>query len=86
MTWLIEWDDRAQKELRSLDKSIQRKILEYLRERTTENPRTFGKELSGNKTGLWRYRVENFRIICRLEDKKLIVLVVAVGHRKEIYD
>jgi len=83
---MIEWDDRARKELRSLDGSIQRKILNYLRERTVENPRAFGKELSGNKTGLWRYRVENFRIICRLEDKKLIILVVAVGHRKEIYD
>lgn len=86
MTWQIEWDDRARKELRSLDPSIQRKIFAYLRDRSTENPRSFGKELSGNKTGLWRYRMENYRIICRLEDERLVVLVVAVGHRKEIYD
>ena len=52
MTWRIEWDDRARKELRSLDPSVQRKIFLYLRERATENPRNFGKELSGNKAGL----------------------------------
>ena len=85
MTWRIEWDDRARKELRSLDPSVQRKIFLYLRVRATENPRNFGKELSGNKAGLWRYRVENFRIICQLENEKMVVLVVAVGHRKEIY-
>ena len=82
----IEWDERARKELRSLDKGIQRRIFSYLRERTTENPRNFGKQLSGNMAGLWRYRIEDFRVICRLEDEKLTVVVVAVGHRKEIYD
>lgn len=86
MIWEIEWDERARKELRSLDKGIQRRIFSYLRERTTENPRNFGKQLSGNMAGLWRYRIEDFRVICRLEDEKLTVVVVAVGHRKEIYD
>ena len=86
MTWQIEWDDRARKELRSLDPSIQRRILTYLRERTTENPHSFGKELGGNKAGLWRYRLENFRIVCQLKEDKLVVFVIAVGHRKEIYD
>lgn len=86
MIWEIEWDERARKELRSLDKRIQRRIFSYLRERTTENPRNFGKQLSGNMAGLWRYRIEDFRVICRLEDEKLTVVVVAVGHRKEIYD
>lgn len=86
MTWRIEWDERARKELRSLDHQYQKKILSYLRERATENPRNFGKQLSGNRVGLWRYRVEDFRLICRLEDDKLTVFVVAVGHRKQIYD
>ena len=86
MTWCIEWDDRARKELRSLDNLIQKRILSYLRERVIENPRNFGKQLSGDKAGLWRYRIENFRVICRLQDEKLTVLVLAVGHRKEIYD
>ena len=86
MAWKIEWDVRAKKELMSLDAGVQRKILAYLRKRATENPRSFGKQLSGNKVGLWRYRIEDFRVICRLQDDKLLVLVVAVGHRKEIYD
>jgi len=86
LTWRIEWDNRARKELRNLDPQYQKRILSYLRERVTENPRNFGKQLSGNKSGLWRYRVEDFRVICRLEDDKLAVLVIAVGDRKEIYD
>lgn len=86
MTWCIEWDDRARKELRSLDNGIQKKILSYLRERVTENPRDFGKQLSGDKAGLWRYRIGDFRVVCRFQDDKFIVLVVAVGHRKEIYE
>ena len=85
MTWHIEWDDRARKELRSLDKPIQKKILTYLRERTTENPRNFGKELTGDKVCLWRYRIENYRLICQLENGRLRILVVAIGHRNEIY-
>ena len=86
MTWCIEWDDRAKKELMSLDNRIQKRILSYLREQVMENPRNFGKQLSGDKAGLWRYRIEDFRVICRLQDEKLTVLVLAVGHRKEIYD
>jgi mRNA interferase RelE/StbE len=86
LTWEIEWDERARKELRSLDAGIQRKILSYLRKRTKENPRNFGKQLSSDMAGLWRYRIEDFRVICRLQDEKLTVVVVAVGHRKEIYD
>lgn len=86
MIWEIDWDERARKELRSLDRGVQKKILSYLRERTKENPRNFGKQLAGDKAGLWRYRIENFRVICRLQDDKFIVLVVAVGHRKEIYN
>lgn len=86
MTWQIEWDDRARKELRTLDPQYQKRILSYLRLRITENPRNFGKQLSGDKSGLWRYRIEDFRVICRIEDETLTVLVIAVGHRKEIYD
>lgn len=88
MTWNIEWDDRARKELRKLDSPIQKDILSYLRLRIAEsdNPRIFGQSLSGNKSGLWRYRVGNYRIICRIEDDAFVVLVIGVGHRKEIYE
>jgi mRNA interferase RelE/StbE len=88
LTWNIEWDDRARKELRKLDSSIQKRILSYLRSHVvdSQNPRLFGQNLTGNKAGLWRYRVGNYRIICRLEDHTLVVFVIGVGHRKEIYE
>ena len=88
LTWNIEWDDRARKELRKLDSPIQKEILSHLRLRIAEsdNPRIFGQRLSGNKAGLWRYRVGNYRIICRIEDDAFVVLVIGVGHRKEIYE
>ena len=88
MTWKIEWDDRARKELRKLDSSVQKEILSYLRLRIMEanNPRVFGQSLSGNKAGLWRYRVGNYRVICKIEDDILVVFVIGVGHRKESYE
>ena len=88
LTWKIEWDDRARRELRKLDFSIQKEILHYLRTRIegSKDPRVFGKSLSGNKTGLWRYRVSNYRLICKLEDHNFVVLVVGIGHRKEVYE
>ena len=88
LTWQVEWDDRARRELRRLDGSIQRQILRYLRERiaTNASPRRFGKALTNDRIGLWRYRVGDYRLICKIEDNQLVVLVLAVGHRKEIYE
>lgn len=88
LTWQVEWDDRARRELRRLDGSIQRQILRYLRERiaTNNSPRRFGKVLTGDRVGLWRYRVGDYRLVCRIEDDRLVVLVLAVGHRREIYE
>jgi mRNA interferase RelE/StbE len=88
MIWCVELDDGIEKELRKLGKSTQKKIINYLETRiaTHEDPRRFGKALRGKLSGLWRYRVGDLRIICRIEDTKLIVLVITIGHRKEIYD
>jgi mRNA interferase RelE/StbE len=88
LTWTIEFDDKARKELRKLDKPIQKEILKYLREKiaTTESPKRYGKALSSNLAGLWRYRVRDYRIICNIEDDRLTVLVVRLAHRKQVYD
>jgi mRNA interferase RelE/StbE len=86
LPWIIEWDNKAKKELRCLDTEIQKRIVSYLGDRATDNPKNFGRALYGDKAGLWRYRIGDFRVICSLEDHKLKILVVAVGHRKEIYD
>jgi mRNA interferase RelE/StbE len=88
LIWQIEWDDDALKELRKLGHHEQKQITEYLDKRiaTKESPRRFGAGLNGDKCGLWRYRVADYRIICRLEDEVAIVLVVKVGHRRDVYD
>lgn len=88
LTWTIEFDDRARKELRKFDKKLQNDILSYLRERIANgvDPRRSGKPLSYDKHGLWRYRVQDIRIICRIEDDELLILVVKVGHRKNVYN
>lgn len=87
-SWTVEFDDRARRELRKLSAEAQQKILRYLRERiaAADNPRSFGKPLRKELAGLWRYRVEDYRLICRLEDDRLIVLVLKVGHQSEIYE
>ena len=87
MAWTIEFRPNAGGELRRLDRPIQRRILNYLEERVVAfgNPRQFGKALRGDKGELWSYRVGDYRIICLLEDERLVVVVVSVGHRREVY-
>jgi mRNA interferase RelE/StbE len=84
--WTVEFDDRARRELRKLSPEIQAQILKYLRERIagSEDPRQFGQALRRELAGLWRYRIGDYRLICRLEDHRLVVLVLHVGHRREI--
>ena len=87
MIWKVEFDDRALKELRKLDPPSQSQILHFLRERIAiaESPRRLGRALSGDRRGLWRYRIGHYRLICRIEDDRLVVLIVVVGHRSEVY-
>ena len=87
MAWTISFDPRAQKDLFKLDQSVQRKIIRYLEARVAGavSPELLGKPLSGPLAGFWRYRVENFRVICRIESAQVTVLVLAIGHRKDVY-
>jgi mRNA interferase RelE/StbE len=86
--WRVEFDRDADRELRKLGKPAQVEILRYLRERiaTSEDPRRFGKALTKDLKGLWRYRVGAYRMVARIEDNRFLVLVLAVGHRREVYD
>ena len=88
MAWLIKFDPKAVKELKKLDKVTQKRIINYLKQKVAvqDNPRLFGKVLTGNKQGLWRYRMGNYRIICQLINQDLIILVIKVGHRSSVYD
>ncbi len=86
--WRVEFDRDAARELRKLGEPARSAILRYLRERiaTSEDPRRFGKPLVGDLKGLWRYRVGDCRIVARIEDERLLVLVVTVGNRRDVYD
>jgi mRNA interferase RelE/StbE len=87
VSWVYRFDERALKELKKLGHQAQRDILAYLDERVagTPDPRRFGKGLKSDLAGLWRYRVGDYRILCQIRQRELLVLVVAVGHRKDVY-
>ena len=88
MNWAYRFDERALKELRKLGKPAKKEILAYLDKRVAgkENPLRFGKGLRANLAELWRYRVGDYRILCQFTDGQLLVLVISVGHRKNVYD
>ncbi len=87
MAWTVEVSDYAEKQLRKLDKPIQKRLLDWLEDRIEgcKNPRHFGEPLRGELAGLWRYRIGDYRVICEIQDQELVVLALAVGHRREIY-
>ncbi len=87
MAWTVEIDSFAEKQLHKLDRSVQKRLLDWISERIDgcKNPRHFGEPLRGNLAGLWRYRVGDYRIICEIQDEKLIVIAFAIGYRRKIY-
>ncbi len=88
LAWTIVYSEPAKKSLAKMDVQLRSRLTEFLRERVAklENPRSLGQALQGSKFGeYWRYRVGDYRIICEIQDKKLIVLVLRIGHRREIY-
>ncbi len=86
MAWNVELTEKSARQLRKLDKSTQRRIVSFLRElESLENPHDRGKALTGNLRGLWRYRVGDFRLVCSIEGERLLILVLGIGHRSEVY-
>ena len=88
MGYRIEFDPRAEKELEKLDREVARRILRFLRERvaTLEDPRSLGEPLRGPELGrFWKYRVGDSRLICHIHDREATVLVLRVGHRRDVY-
>lgn len=86
MAWKIEFDASAVKDLKKLPSSEQKKILKAINYvAKLPMPRSTGKTLKGPFGALWRYRMGKYRIICKIEEAKLIILVVAIGHRKHVY-
>ncbi|MES2282546.1 MAG: type II toxin-antitoxin system RelE/ParE family toxin [Pseudomonadota bacterium] len=88
MAWAVEFDPDAVKDLKKLDKQVQARIVEFLRNRLArlDNPRELGEALSGSKLGnYWKYRIGDWRVICDLQDQRIVVRVLRVGNRREVY-
>ena len=88
MTWRIEFDRQALREFEKLDRATRTRILDFLTQRLAnrDDPRQLGEAMSGPDLGeFWRYRVGGYRIVARLKDKELVIPVVRVGHRWEVY-
>ena len=88
MNWSYSFSEQARKDFLRLDRQIQKEILRYFDTRLagTGNPRRFGKALRGELSGVWRYRVGDYRILCHIKERQLLILIVALGHRKNVYD
>ena len=87
MTWTLEYTRTARKAVDKLDHQSSDRIKDFLRNRLAQhpNPRELGKALKGSFATYWSYRVGDFRIICDIQDKKLVILVVAIGNRRDVY-
>ncbi len=87
MAWTIEISDVAERQLRKLDRSIQKRILDWLDDRIEgcKNPRHFGEPLKGDRAGFWRYRIGSYRVLCDIKDEQVLVLILTIGHRRQVY-
>nr|DAR85298.1 MAG TPA: Cytotoxic translational repressor [Caudoviricetes sp.] len=83
----VRFSKSALKALRKLDKFTRTMLINWLEKHLDgcENPRVFGKALTANHKGKWRYRVGDYRIICKIDDGEIVILVLEIGHRRDIY-
>ena len=88
MKYRVELTERVIKQLKKLDKHTSALIIGWIEKNLDgcENPRIHGKGLTANRTGQWRYRIGNYRLICEIKDEEVLILVLEVGHRREIYN
>ena len=88
MSYRVEYLPQVVKTLEKMNKYTKKILVEWIEKNLVgcENPRVHGKPLSANRAGQWRYRVGDYRIIVKIEDDKFVILVIAIGHRKEVYD
>ena len=87
MIYDIEYSESFVKQLKKLDKQTQRVVTNWITKnlRGTIDPRIHGKPLTGKLSGIWRYRVGDYRIFAKIEDQKLIIFLFDIGHRREVY-
>ncbi len=88
MKYKVMTTPRFDKEFSKLDRYTQKIIKGWIQKNLmgTEDPRTKGKGLTSNRSGEWRYRIGDYRLICQIEDNELVILALSVGHRRDVYD
>jgi mRNA interferase RelE/StbE len=86
MAYNILFTSRSKKQFSKLTKDIRIRITNYLENKVQINPLLYGKNLTGDKKGLYRYRIGDYRIICHINNKDIVVLILDIGHRKEVYN
>ena len=87
MSYSVEYTERAIKELKKLDRYTRQIIYAWIGKNLVgcEDPRRQGKRLTANHSGQWRYRIGDYRLICKIKDEELIILALSVGHQREVY-
>ena len=85
--WSLKFSKRADKQLSKMDAGVRRIIVAWLLKHIDgcEDPRAFGKGLTANRSGEWRYRIGDYRVLCEIRDDDLIVLAIEIGHRSDSY-
>ena len=85
--WELRFSKRAEKQLSKMDAGVRRVILSWLLKNIDgcEDPRAHGKGLTANKSGEWRYRIGDYRVLCDIQEEELVVLAIEIGHRREVY-
>ncbi|MDE5558919.1 MAG: type II toxin-antitoxin system RelE/ParE family toxin [Ruminococcus sp.] len=88
MKYTVKTTPRFDKEFRKLDKYTMKMIKSWINKNLVgcENPRIHGKGLTSNRSGQWRYRIGDYRLICSIEENELIILALSIGHRRDVYD
>lgn len=87
MSYHVQLTDTAKKQLKKMDRQTASMLLGWMRRNLEgcENPRQHGKGLSANRSGQWRYRVGNYRLIAEIEDDRIVILILSIGHRGDVY-
>ena len=87
MSYRVEYLPQVVKTLEKMNKYTKKILVEWIEKNLVgcENPRVHGKPLSANRAGQWRYRVGDYRILCEIKDELIVIIVIAIGHRREIY-
>lgn len=87
MSWRVEFTSGALRQLKKLDPFVRRTLIAWVEKNLEDcaDARAHGKSLVGDKSGLWRYRIGDYRLLCRLDDGRLVIEAIKVGHRREVY-